>query len=398
MKYQRLSNELMENSPQQTNEQQDPALQVAKEKTRDSAKKLWDIIAKYSRIDTIGEQSTKVGKSAKKHQFHNSGLLFALSIVPYFLSALFILSFFWDFDNISWQVFGYTLQVQGLLKILSVSGLIGFLTNWLAITMLFKPAKKRPILGHGLVPAQKDRIAYRLAQAVSEDLINPEIIKKRIHESNIIAKYREQTTAYIKTVIDDPDFRTDLKDWVVDYVHDMVADAEIRGAIAKKIIINIEDALEDKSIEKVALKAYSYIKGQEMQYIIEEALTKLPSSVESGLDKFDGVLDTLPSKINKHSVKIEDIVTNLLYKLVNQLDVHALVEDNLKEYDEQHISQILQNATNEQLRYIQYLGAVLGMIGGFVIWEPLLSIIAIALILSLLLSLDNLLVRRTNFS
>lgn len=388
----------MENSPQETDEQQDIALEVAKEKTRDSAKRLWEIIAKYSRIETIGEQSKSDTKSVEKHKFHNSSLLFALSLVPYFLAGLFILSFFWDFDNISWQVFGYTLHVQGLLKIISVSGLIGFLTNWLAITMLFKPAHKRPILGHGLVPAQKDRIAYRLAQAVSEDLINPEIIKKRIHESNIIAKYREQTTAYIKTVIDDPGFRSDLKDWVVDYVHDMVADAEIRGAMAKKIIINIEDALEDKSIEKVALKAYSYIKGQEMQYIIEEALTKLPSSVESGLDKFDGVLDTLPSKIDKHSAKIEDIVTNLLYKLVNQLDVHALVEDNLKEYDEQHISQILQNATNEQLRYIQYLGAVLGMVGGFVIWEPLLSIISIALILSILLSLDSLLIKKANVS
>lgn len=383
----------MKDSQQETDQQQDLALQVAKDKTRSSAKKLWRIIAKYSRIDTLGEQNVTTNAEVEKHQFHSSRLLFALSLVPYFLAALFTFSFYWDFNNISWQVMGYTFQLQGLLKILSVSGLIGFLTNWLAINMLFKPAQKRPILGHGLVPAQKDRIAFKLAQAVSEDLINPDIIKKRIHQSNIIGKYREQTTAYIKNIIDDPDFRTDLKTWVVNYVHEMVADPDIRGAMAKKIITNVEDALEDKAIEKVALKAYSYIKGQEMQYIIEEALTKLPTSVEDGLDKFDGLLDTLPSKIEKHSVEIEDIVTNLLYKLVNQLDVHALVEDNLKEYDEQHISQILQNATNEQLRYIQYLGAILGMIGGFVIWEPLLSVVFLATILGLIISLDMLLMK-----
>src|SRR5699024_2855244 len=127
-------------------------------------------------------------------------------------------SFFLDFSDFSATVFGINLQFEGLLRILSVSGLIGFFTNWIAITMLFKPARKRPILGHGLIPAQKDRIAYRLAQAVAEDLINPEIIKQKISDSNIISRYRERSTRYIKNIIDDPAFRDDLKQWVVGYI------------------------------------------------------------------------------------------------------------------------------------------------------------------------------------
>ncbi|TVR33239.1 MAG: DUF445 domain-containing protein, partial [Balneolaceae bacterium] len=34
----------------------------------------------------------------------------------------------------------------------------------------------------------------------------------------------------------------------------------------------------------------------------------------------------------------------------------------------------------EQLKTIQYLGAVLGTIGGFVIWQPLLSLSVLAVI------------------
>ena len=79
-----------------------------------------------------------------------------------------------------------------MLKVLTISGLIGFMTNWVAIKMLFRPTYKRPILGQGLIPAQKDRIAYRLARAVSEDLINPEMIKKKIQESQAISRYREK--------------------------------------------------------------------------------------------------------------------------------------------------------------------------------------------------------------
>jgi uncharacterized membrane-anchored protein YjiN (DUF445 family) len=383
----------MKDQQLQTEDTPNSALETAKQKTREHAKALWQIISKHSNTDRFAEESPEPATKLESYTFKNKGVLKFLSVIPYLLFGLFVLSFFWDFNAISWEAFGYILQFDGLLKILSVSGLIGFLTNWLAITMLFKPAQKRPLLGHGLIPAQKDRIAFRMAQAVSEDLINPEIIKQKINESGIIGQYREQGTLYIKGIIDDPEFRYDLKKWVVQYVNEMIANPEIRGAIAEKIIIEIEESIEEKSFEKVALKAYSYIKGQEMQHIIEEALTRVPTSVESGLNKMDNLLDQLPSKLEKHSEAIENIVTNLLHKLINQLDVHALVEDNLRGYDEQHISNIIKNATNEQLHYIQYLGAVLGMIGGLVIWEPIISTVFLGLMTLLILSLDNLLVR-----
>lgn len=271
--------------------------------------------------------------------------------------------------------------------------MIGFLTNWLAIKMLFRPTKKRPILGQGLIPAQKERIAYRLAVAVSEDLINPEIIKKKIHESQAITKYREKATDYIKAIIDDPEFRLELKKLVVSYVDEMVADPEIRGTLAKTVIEQIEGAIEQNSFERVALKAYSFLKGQEMQDLVEEALNKVPGGVEKGLDKMDTFLDDLPNRIDKHSSTIEDIVTSLLYKLINQLDVHSLVEDNLRQYDEKRLEIMIKNASNDQLRYIQYLGAVLGTLGGFVIWQPLASLAVLGFIILITLGLDSLLVK-----
>jgi len=367
------------------------ALQVARDTTRRFARTLWQIIARHAAVEKLEEEFTEEREAPSRFEFKSGVWLTLLAAVPYLLVAMFAVSFFWDFEGIGVELYGMDLQFRGLLKILSISGLIGFMTNWLAITMLFKPSRKRPILGYGLIPAQKDRIAWRLSETVAEDLINPEIIKKKIHESKVISRYREQATRYVKGIIDDPAFREDLKDWVVEYVDEMIADPELRAAIAEKILLQIEEALENKAIEKVALKAYSFIRGQEMQEIIEESLTQLPASVESGLDRLDDMLDRLPSTIDKHSDAIENVVTTLLYKLINQLDVKTLVEDNLKQYDEQKLSDIIRNATNEQLRYIQYLGAVLGTVGGFVIWEPLLSIVTLGILTGLLLLADQLL-------
>lgn len=369
------------------------ALKAAKEKTRQHFRNLWQIVSRYSRIDELTTAEPVEHTTPERHRLKNSALLKVLSALPYLLLILFVTSFFWDFNGISTGLWNISLEFQGLLKIISVSGLIGYGTNWLAITMLFKPAKKRPILGHGLIPAQKDRIAYRLAQAVSKDLINPDIIKQKISESNIISRYREYSTEYIKSIIDDPYFRDDLKRWVVVYIDEMIADPTIRAALAERILVQIKEALHEKSFEKAALKAYSFIKGQQMQEIIEEALVQIPTSIESGLNKLDELMDQIPNKIDEQSEAIENVVTTLLYKLINQLDVHALVEENLNRYDEQQLSDIIRSATNEQLHYIQYLGAFLGMIGGFVIWEPMISMVLLASLTICILGIDILLLK-----
>ncbi len=366
---------------------------IITENSKRYASQLWGLIStqieKQAKDLEPSSAHTAPPKTASKHKW----LINLLFVFPLFLLIGFVGSFFWDFDGLSTTLFGLSISFEGLLRILSISGMIGFLTNWLAIKMLFRPTHRRPILGQGLIPAQKERIAYRLAVAVSEDLINPEIIKKKIHESQAIAKYREKATDYIKTIIDDPEFRMELKTLVVSYVDEMVADPEIRGTLAKTVIEQIEGAIEQNSFERVALKAYSFLKGQEMQDLVEEALTKVPGGVEKGLEKLDNFLDDLPNRIDKHSGTIEDIVTSLLYKLINQLDVHNLVEDNLRQYDEKRLEIMIKNASNDQLRYIQYLGAVLGTLGGFVIWQPIASISVIGVIILFTIGLDALLMK-----
>ncbi|MEX2477283.1 MAG: DUF445 family protein [Gracilimonas sp.] len=369
---------------------------IIKEQTKQYGRKLWDLIQtqvdKHSKKEIAPVQKYVPPRKTTGHPW----LMTFLLSIPYLLLIVFIVSFFWDFPEMNATIFGQYFSFEGLLRIVSVSGLIGFLTNWLAITMLFRPTHKRPLLGQGLIPAQKDRIAYRLALAVSEDLINPQIIKRKIQESQAIAKYREKATVYVKNIIDDPEFRDDLKILVVSYVDEMIADPEVRSSIAKKLIEQIDEVIEENSFEKVALKAYSFLKGREMQSLVEGALVRLPTGIENGLNRMDTFLDELPNKLDEHGSVIEEMVTGLLYKLINQLDVQALVEDNLRQYDEKKLENLIKNASNDQLQYIQYLGAVLGTFGGFIIWEPIASSIVLAFIISFTLIADTLILTFKN--
>lgn len=346
--------------------------QSSSHSNREHFSKLGSMLVKYI---TLTKAPKKPGHPSPLPPVQGSpAILLFLKPFPYLLLSLFIFSFFWDFNGIVILLLGTSVSVEGLLRIVSVSGLIGFLTNWIAITMLFRPLKKRPLLGQGLIPAHKERIATRLALAVSEDLINPELIRKKIDESQAISRYRELAVGQIRSVTEQQAFREDLKAWLTAYVNSLVQNSDFRNKAAKHIAHGIEHSLENRTLEKAALKTYSFLRGQNIRDFIEEALDGLPLSVERNIRSVEKFLDELPDKIDQNHEELDQLISNVLFKLVNQLDVYRLVEENLREYDEQRLETMIKNATNEQLKTIQYLGAVLGTIGGFVIWQPLYSL------------------------
>lgn len=380
----------MDNKPKKSDPDSNASVQSS-EITRDYAKRLWGLIRKFTITDSEGISESKQNSYIPPQKSELSRLVLILSVAPWLLIALFGLSFFYDLDGKTVGILNTIYPLDGLLRIISVSGLIGFLTNWIAVTMLFRPSEKRPVLGYGLIPAHKERIAYRISKAVADDLINPDLIRLKIQESGAISLYRTKATNFIKEVIDHPEFRSELKEIVVEYVDTMIADPSVRTQLVRKMLKEIEESVADRSLEKAALKAYAFLRGEEIQNIIEEALTRLPSTVEKGLDKVDDFLDLLPEKIENNSEAIENTVSEMLYKLIYQLDVQTLVEDNIKSYDEGKLEKMIRGATNEQLRIIQYMGAILGTIGGLVIWQPILSLLFLTLLFVGIYSLDVLL-------
>lgn len=299
----------------------------------------------------------------------HAALLPYLRAVPVLLALCFGVSFAWDFDGIQLTVWGHPLVFEGLLRIVAVSGLIGFLTNWLAITMLFQPRQPRPLVGQGLVPAQRERIAYRLAEAVSDELISEAIIKQKIHESGLIAEYRHLAVSVTRSVLNDPAFRRDVKALVVNYVDELLASDEVRQRIVDFTEEQI-DAHAERGLAGLALRAYRFVNEEDFRARLHEAVADLPRALPDLLDELDPLIDQLPETLEANAEDIEDLVAQIVLSFVDNLDVERIVVENVRAYDERQLEELLKRTTNEQLNYIKYLGGVLGLLGGFVIWEP----------------------------
>ncbi len=322
----------------------------------------------------------------------HEGMLPLLRMIPWGLGLVFIFSFFWDFPSVTYSVLGSDFVLDGLLRIISVSGLIGFLTNWVAITMLFNPRQVRPIFGQGLIPAQRERVIYRLARAVSDELINEEIIKQKIEENEIIPRYREMAVSVTRGVLEDEEFRVELKKLTSNYVETVLTSEEVRRRIVEYVIEKIQTYVGD-GFGGMALKAYRYVGEDDFKNRIDKAVFALPDQLDLVLDEMDSLLDVLPEKIEARSDEIEAWATRIVLGFVENLDVYSMIMSNMSEYDESRLEDLLKKSTNEQLNYIKYLGGALGALGGFVIWRPVPALLFFGALGGLLFGIDEILYR-----
>ena len=315
-----------------------------------------------------------------------------LRALPWALGALFAVSFAWDFPGVTVTVAGYTVVLDNLLRFTAVSGLVGFGTNWLAITMLFRPREPRPLVGQGLVPAQRERVAYRLAQAVSDELINKSIIKEKIRESGLVAQYRDRLVAAAGDVVTDEAVRSEIKALLREILQDILSTPSVQERIVTLTAEQVEAHASD-GLSGLALRAYRFFGEEDFRGRLRETVQRLPASIDPLVDEIDPVLDRLPAELERRSDELEDLLMQLILRLVDVLDVEPMIYENVRAYDERQLEVLLRRTTNEKLNYIKYLGAVLGIVGGFIIWAPAASLVVFTALGLAIYALDEILYR-----
>ncbi len=70
-----------------------------------------------------------------------------------------------------------------LISIPLISALIGWITNYLAVKMIFRPHIPIKILGitfHGILPKRKSALAHEIGETVERELISHDDIKKHM--------------------------------------------------------------------------------------------------------------------------------------------------------------------------------------------------------------------------
>jgi len=150
----------------------------------------------------------------------------------------------------------------GLLVV--IGGLIGWITNKVAIKMLFRPVNPHRILGitfQGVFPRRKDQIAISLADIIETELLSKEVIMDQILKEERLDALKEKLQ---KVLIDK------LVD-TIPSIASMFLGGDVRAFVTKYVDKNSDDIF-DSMVEE--LKAVG-IENLDVHSLVKERIDSL---------------------------------------------------------------------------------------------------------------------------
>ncbi len=188
-----------------------------------------------------------------------------------------------------------------------IGGFIGWITNWLAIKMLFHPRQPIRILFitfHGIFPKNKHRIAERLGNVVQKDLINFNDIKDRLKDPEALKGFTDEIEIHVENAISErlsknPLLKTLIPEPIVHNVEHTIV-MEIEQAMPKildKSIEKIEAKLNIEQIVREKVNNFSDEKLEDMLLAITSKEFKFIEVIGGILGFIIGVIQLLISRI-----------------------------------------------------------------------------------------------------
>ena len=286
-----------------------------------------------------------------------------------------------------------------------VGAVIGYFTNDIAIRMLFRPHQPKYFMGihipftPGVIPKEKSRIATSIGKAVSENLMNREVLEKSLLSDDMLTKMEAAIDEFVATqsqndetieqfarhYLSDEDIaamRHDVTDSIVKMITGKLQDSRLGDSIAH---MATEHALEKtrnslagrlgadllmqplaQPIEKIMAKHINEIlqnNSQQMiqNLVIEESAHLMEMTMSQVVTSHSEQLEQVKSGIfNAYRV----IITEHLPRILQDIDISSIIEQRINEMDMAEAEAIILDVMKKELRAIVWLGALLGSIMG----------------------------------
>lgn len=176
-----------------------------------------------------------------------------------------------------------------------IGALIGWLTNWIAIKLIFKPYNpyRVPVLGiviQGLLPRRKNELARSVGAAVEEELLPPEQLVRRVEEMRLKEKIE---TALIKIVNERLEEKLrivpiSIRQGVINYLQELL-EKELDRHLDQFLNEIQENVVKESNLGKIVeeqISNFDFIR-------LEELVFKIVSSELRHIEILGGVLGFL---------------------------------------------------------------------------------------------------------
>ena len=285
-----------------------------------------------------------------------------------------------------------------------LGGVIGYITNDLAIRMLFRP-RKAVYIGRfhvpftpGLIPSQQGRIAQSIGGVISKELLNEETLRQTLLSESTVGMLRKKARTALRVLSKDERTVSDLfrQSGLREKVNMGVDDIErkLTGVLCAKIIeaelgYAVVDSVVGNRMDFITQnKLFTKLIDEDAQESIREKLAekvndliaeRAPDASAAIVARFRGQLmdarlcDLYARHRNREDALI-DSVTELytsilgsnLGRLLEAINIERIVVDKINALDAAQLEGMIFGIMKRELKAIVYLGALLGFLMGFI--------------------------------
>ena len=285
-----------------------------------------------------------------------------------------------------------------------VGGVIGYITNDLAIRMLFRP-RKAVYVGKfhvpftpGLIPSQQGRIAQSIGGVISSQLLNEDTLRQTLLSEGTVGILRAKVRTALRVLSKDERSVSDLLrqppirekvNMSVDEIQEKltvaltarIIDAKLGYAVVDSAVCNSMDFITQNKLfaKLVDEKAQEGIRSMLAEKVNDIISDKAPDISKAIVERFRAELmeARLCDLYAKHQDKEDTFVDSAaeLYttvlgdnigKLLEAINIERIVVEKINSLDAAQLETMIFDIMKRELKAIVYLGALLGFIMGFV--------------------------------
>lgn len=234
-----------------------------------------------------------------------------------------------------------------------IGAVIGYITNWLAIKMLFRPHTEKRIFGMkipftpGLIPKEKDRIAKSVGDAIGTHLLTSETMVEALRTNGMDEKFKKWVEGKVIEIEKSrisighqiKDIIGDKYESFIDYIKRKVTEVVLRNIKKEKFKKDVEDIILD-SIKKEISKNPTSILESEFYKKIRVALIRKADAYKDSSEFNTKIQQIIGSKIKELSnldktleevIPISVVSTIKVYVYSKNYDIAMSIKDMLKE-------------------------------------------------------------------
>ena len=275
-----------------------------------------------------------------------------------------------------------------------IGAVIGYVTNWIAVKMMFRPLKpiklgkfKLPFTP-GIIPKNRNRIAKSIAVAINENLLTNSDLTSKLMSDDIQDSIKEKVANFamsdeiledkILKTIDKQKFnqvRGNITNKLSNSIYLSILEANVGEIVGEQVELAASEKLKGSllgifggnsivsSVKTMAeAKTNEYIE-QNGQRIITELIDKKTSDVLN--TPICVLTDDLEIDLPEAVLSVyKKFVQEKFEELIKSINISQIIEDKINSMDVLEIEKLILSVMKKELNALVSLGAVIGLVLG----------------------------------